>query len=268
MDIMRINNLNFSYEKKQVISDFSLNIEAGKWVSIVGPNSSGKSTLVRILACLIKTPCNIDIDGIRLDERTVMKIRSKMGFIFDNPDNMFIGETVKDDIAFGLENTKVPRAEIEKRISHVAKLLDIENLLECDPHRLSGGEKQKVALASALVMNVKILILDDALSMINPYEKKEILSILKTLHDTTDITLITVTSDLEEVLYSDHLVVMNYGVKVIEGNTLDVLKLEKIFIDLEMKLPFMVDFSLKLKDYSLVDDVILDMKELVNRLWL
>lgn len=267
MDILKLNKLNYSYGNRKVITDFSLNIEKGSWVSIVGPNGSGKSTLVRILAGLIKTKCDIEVDGIKIDERNIIKARLKMGFIFDNPDNIFVGETVRDDIAFGLENLNLPKTEIIRRINDVTELLELKNILDKDPHRLSGGEKQKVALASILVMNAKIIVLDDALSMINPFEKKELLKVLKKLHDTTDLTIITISSNLEEVLMADKLVVMNYGIKVIEGDTSEILKQESIFIEVGMRPPFMVDLSLKLKDYDLVNDITLDMKDLVNKLW-
>lgn len=267
MNILTINKLNYSYGKKQVINNFDLTIENGSWVSIVGPNGSGKSTLVRILAGLNKVNCDISVDGIKINDKNIMQVRSKMGFIFDNPDNMFVGETVRDDIAFGLENLNIAPVEIIRRIAHTSKLLKIDHLLDVEPHRLSGGEKQKVALASALAMNVKILVLDDALSMINPHERKDILNILKSLHESTKLTIITITCDLEEVMYSDKLIIMDSGVKVIEGPTIEVLKQEQIFINLAMRLPFMVDFSLKLKDYNLVDGVVLDMKDLVNKLW-
>lgn len=267
MGILNIKDLSYSYETNEALHNFNLEVEEGSWVSIVGPNGSGKSTLVHVLAGLIKHKGEVIVDGTRLTEHNAMLIRSKIGFIFDNPDDMFVGELVRDDLAFGLENLNISKSEIARRIDQVAKLFKIESLLDIPPERLSGGEKQKIALASVLAMNAKILVLDDALSMIDPLEQREIMKILVSLHESTNLTIITIAADLEDVLYADKLVVMDSGVKVIEGPTMDVLCEEKIFMELGMRLPFMVDLSLKLKDYQLVDGVILDMKEMVNKLW-
>lgn len=267
MSILKINNLNYRYNQKRALTNFSLEVEKGSWISLVGPNGCGKTTLVKILAGLIKTPCDIEVDGMKIDDKNINKIRGRIGFVFNDSADVFVGETVMDDLAFGLENLNLKKEEIIRRINNVAKLFDLESILNKNPQRLSGGEKQKVALAAILVMNAKILILDDSLNMIDPFEKREILKILKELHQKTDLTIITTASTLEDVLYSDKIVVMNYGVKVVEGKTLEVLKEEPIFIELKMRLPFMIDLSLKLKDYELVDDVVLNMKDMVNKLW-
>lgn len=265
--LININDLDFKYNEKNIFKKFTLKIKRGEWVSIIGPNCSGKSTLVKLLVGILENNNAITIDGIPLTKDKVMEVRRRIGVIFQNPDNYFIGETVRDELAFTLENLCVNFGEMHTRIMRVSRLLKIDKLLDLNPRNLSGGEKQKVALAAILVIRPKIIILDEALVMIDSIEKKEILNILKELQDEQKVTIINITHDLEETLYGDKIVVIDRGIKLIEGRTLDVLKSDNILSKLGLELPFMVDLSLKLQFYKLINDIKLDMDDLVVSLW-
>jgi energy-coupling factor transport system ATP-binding protein len=266
-NIITIDKLNFSYSGNKIFNNLELQIKEGEWLSIVGPNGSGKSTLIKLLVGLIDSNATITIDNLLLNKDNVMNIRKKIGVIFENPDNQFVAEIVRDDIAFSLENLNYESTEINNKINEIANLLNINHILDYKPNQLSGGEKQKIALASVLVFEPKIIILDEALSMINANDKIEILEILKKMHKEKGITVINATHDLDETLYGDKIVVLNKGKKVIEGKTLEVLKEDKILTKLGLELPFMVDLSIKLKFYNLIDDIILDMDDMIKNIW-
>jgi energy-coupling factor transport system ATP-binding protein len=266
-EIIKISNLSFRYQNKIIFDNFNLSIKEGEWLSIVGPNGSGKSTLVKILVGLLSTDDAIIIDGLSLNKDNIKAIRKKIGIVFENVDDSFIGETVADDIAFTLENIACDSKEIKKKVLEIATLFKIENILDKEPHLLSGGEKQKVAVAAALVTNPSILIIDDALEMIDDKSRKDIVDAISKLHKDMGLTIITVTHSLEETYESNRMVVISDGKVMVEGPTLEVLKEDRIFNRIGIEVPFMVDLSLKLILYGLIDHVILNMDEMVNALW-
>lgn len=266
-NIISIKNIDFKYGEKQIYNDFSLDIEKGSFLTIVGPNGSGKSTLVRILLGLYKTNGSIVINGFEMSSKNISKIIEKVGVVFENPDDQFVAETVMHDIAFTLENMKVPSKEIRKRVKEIAEYLGISDLLEREPHTLSGGEKQMVALASALVINPEILILDEAFTMIDIDTKEKIYKIVQEINKKNNTTIINVTHDTEDILYGNKLLLLNGGKIEAYGDIEDILQEEKTFTKMGLKLPFMADLSIKLKYYGLVDRIIYDMEEMVDILW-
>lgn len=265
-DIININSLTFRYCDKFIFDRFSLNIKEGEWVTITGPNGSGKSTLIKILTGLLKSESDITICGLKLNTNNIYDIRKNIGVIFDNLDNSFISETIKDDLIFSLENLCYSKKTIDKRLKEVTEILNIKNLLSKSPNELSGGEKCMAALGCAIMHNPKILILDEALSMIDEKEKSKILKILKKLKD-GGMTIINTVHDLSETYYSDRLVVLNNGEIVIDGNPLGVMEYDRILNKLGIKLPFEIELSLKLKLYGLIDKLYYDTEMLVNDLW-
>jgi len=266
-DIIKIKNTSFRYENRFVFDKLNLNIHEGEWLSIVGPNGSGKSTLIRIILGLLKADGEIIVDGLTLEKDNLISIRKKIGVLFENADETFVSETVADDIAFTLENLSYKPKEMDKLIHEIAHVFKIEELLEIEPHMLSGGEKQKVALAAALVSKPKILIIDDALEMIDEESKSDILKVISKMHKENHLTIISVTHNLEETYLSDRMIVINNGDILIEGPTKKVLEEDKIFNRIGIEIPFMVDLSNKLKLYGLVDHIILNMNEMVKTLW-
>ena len=243
-EIIKIENLNFGYNKDLLYENFNLTIEEGDWVSILGANGAGKTTLVKLIIGLLNNHETIKIDDMVLNR-----------------------ETVKDEIAFTLENLQIPKEEIHKLVTEVAKRLKITDLLDIEPHRLSGGQMQKVALASALVLKPKILILDEALSMIDPYDKTEIMKMLKKYHKDTNTTILNFTSDIEETIYCDRIVGLYKRQIGIDGPVKAVLEEERAMKKLGLDLPFIVDLASRLKLYGLIDDIELDMDKMVDKLW-
>lgn len=266
-NFIKIEKLNFSYGKHKIYENFDLSIKKGTWVSILGANGAGKSTLVKILVGLYRNNNTITIDDKLLNRKNYKQIRKSMGVILDNPEIQFVSETVRDEIAFNLENLQYEKEEIKKRVDEIAKILKIDDLLDIEPHRLSGGQMQKVAIASALVIKPKILILDEAVSMIDPFDKKEILNILKQYHNKEETTIINFTSDIEETVYSDRIVGLYKGQIGIDGSLKAVLKEERAMKKLGLDLPFIVELATKLKLYGLVDDIELNIDKLVDKLW-
>jgi energy-coupling factor transport system ATP-binding protein len=263
-DIISINNLMFSYKEEPILYNLSLSIKENSWVTIIGPNTSGKSTLIKILCGFLKYDGDIVIDNMILNDSNIKEIRKRIGVVFDNPNNSFICETVFNELALILKNLNSKEEYIIKRVKEISKLFKIENILGLNPHNLSGGEKQKVALACSLIHEPKILIMDEALSMIDYKTKEEIIEILKSLDN---LTIINVTHNLEESFYSNKLVVLNKGEIILEGPVKEVLTYDRLLNRIGIEIPFIVDLSIKLKLYGLIDELYFDMDKLVNVLW-
>ena len=267
MNIIDIKGLSFKYDDKIIFDNFNLQIKEGSFISVVGQNGSGKSTLIKILLGLLKYDGEVKVDGLNLDKANLNEIRKKIGVVFENPDNQFIAETVMDDIAFSLENLKMKPREIKVKVKEIANYVGITHLLEKEPHSLSGGEKQLVALASALVHEPKILILDEALTMVDTRVRKQIYDILNDIHKNKKVTIINVTHDMDEILYGEEILLLDNGKIILNGSKEEVLLEEKVFNKLNLDLPFMVSLSIKLMYYGLIDRLIFDMNEMVSEIW-
>lgn len=266
-NIIEMENINFSYNKNQIFKNLNLTFEKGSFTTIIGNNGSGKSTLIRLLVGLLVCEGKITINGLELNHDNLKKIISKIGVVFENPDDQFVAETVLDDIVFSLENMQVDKKEIDKRVNKISKFIGIEDILDKEPHNLSGGQKQLVALASALITDPDILILDEALTMIDPDTRIKIYKILEQINKVNKITIINVTHNMDEILYGDNLIVMDKGNIVLNGPKEFVFLEEKTFNKLGLKLPFIVELTTKLQYYGLIDHLIFDMEELVNEIW-
>ena len=213
MSLIEVKNVSFSYnETKKAVDDVSFEVEQGSYVTVIGHNGSGKSTLAKLIAGLLPIKeGKIIIDGLEVNEENIGKIRTKLGIVFQNPDNQFIGSTVKDDIAFGLENKQVKQEDMDGIINEYADKVGLHDFLNYEPQNLSGGQKQRVAIAGILAMKPSILIFDEATSMLDPKGKKEIKKLMYDLAGGDDITIVSITHDIEEVLQSDDCVVLNKG---------------------------------------------------------
>ncbi|MBM7452912.1 energy-coupling factor transport system ATP-binding protein [Acholeplasma morum] len=262
---IEVSNLKFSYNNKdEAIQDLSFSIEEGTWVCIVGHNGSGKSTLAKLLIGLLKADSGtIKIDGIELKKETVHDIRKRVGIVFQNPDNQFVGVTVKHDIAFGLENQCVPQPKMIELINEYAELVGMEAYMDKEPHQLSGGQKQRVAIAGALAMNQDIMIFDEATSMLDPEGVKDITDFIIRLNKEYRKTIITVTHDLEFARLSDQLIVLNKGKVALTGKPDDVFKHKDILEQTELDIPF----GMRVYDQVKNDEVLKNKKELVDELW-
>ncbi|WP_334074771.1 MULTISPECIES: ATP-binding cassette domain-containing protein [Paenibacillus] len=208
-----LQHVSFAYEPEHpVLNELSFSIPQGSWVSLVGPNGCGKSTLAKLLGGLLSVNAGaIIVEGIPLLKETVQQIRPRIGMVFQNPDNQFIGATVEEDIAFGLEGRCLPRGEMAKRVRHYADKLEIGHLLSKHPSELSGGQKQRVAVAAILAMEPGILIFDEASSMLDERARGELLAILKEMKRSGRYTMISITHDAGEILASDRAIVLHKG---------------------------------------------------------
>ncbi len=267
MDILKIQDLSFKYNDNKIFDKFNLNIKKGAWTTIIGPNGSGKSTLIKIIVGLLEADGKIFINDVILTKDNVKKIRQFVGVIFEHPDSTFVAETVMDEMAFALENLEKDKEYIRKKVLEVSNYLNITNLLEKNPFSLSGGQRQLVALASVLVLEPKILILDEAINRIDYLDRENILNILLKLKEEKGITIINITHDIEESIYGDDVILIDSGKIVLNGSKELVFKEDKIFNSIGIDIPFMAELSLKLMYYGLVEEFVFDMDEMVEKLW-
>ena len=228
----------FTYKnnKKETLKNINLDIEQGSWVTIIGKNGSGKSTLMELIYGSIKaTKGEIYLNNKKYSEELLDEIYNNVAVVFQNPDNQFIGSTVEEDIAFGLENKNIERKEMEKIVDEVLEIVDMQDYKKAEPASLSGGQKQRVAIASSLALNPKILILDEATSMLDPEAKKNIVKSIKKINKEKNLTIISISHDADETIYADKILILDEGQIVYNNNYKELYKnselLEKYFLE-------------------------------------
>ena len=269
--IIDVKNLSFRYKESQEyydVKDITFHVKRGEWLSIVGHNGSGKSTTVRLIDGLLEAESGeIVIDGQRLTEKNVWNIRRQIGMVFQNPDNQFVGATVEDDVAFGLENQGLSRQEMKKRVEEALDLVGMLDFKKREPARLSGGQKQRVAIAGVVALRPAILILDEATSMLDPEGRRELIETVKGIRKDYDMTVISITHDLEEVAMSDRVLVMKKGSiestssprELFSRNDLDQIGLDDPFAN-------QLKHSLSQNGYDLPENYLTE-SELEDKLW-
>ncbi len=224
---IEISNLSFRYRPhfEEVLKKVNLKIKCGEYVTIIGHNGSGKSTLAKLIMGVLRySQGAIKILGYELNSKSASRILNYLGVVFQNPDNQFIGSTVEDDVAFGLENRRMERKFMRPRIIEVLKKVKMEDFLEHEPLMLSGGQKQKVAIASALALEPEIIIFDESTSMLDPKGKAEIKQIILELRAKKNQTILSITHDMDEILQADKVVVLNDGKVTKVGTPAEILK--------------------------------------------
>ena len=269
--IIDVKNLSFRYKESQEyydVKDITFHVKRGEWLSIVGHNGSGKSTTVRLIDGLLEAESGeIVIDGQRLTEENVWNIRRQIGMVFQNPDNQFVGATVEDDVAFGLENQGLSRQEMKKRVEEALDLVGMLDFKKREPARLSGGQKQRVAIAGVVALRPAILTLDEATSMLDPEGRRELIETVKGIRKDYDMTVISITHDLEEVAMSDRVLVMKKGSiestssprELFSRNDLDQIGLDNPFAN-------QLKHSLSQNGYDLPENYLTE-SELEDKLW-
>ncbi|VNC45197.1 energy-coupling factor ABC transporter ATP-binding protein [Streptococcus pneumoniae] len=269
--IIDVKNLSFRYKESQEyydVKDITFHVKRGEWLSIVGHNGSGKSTTVRLIDGLLEAESGeIVIDGQCLTEENVWNIRRQIGMVFQNPDNQFVGATVEDDVAFGLENQGLSRQEMKKRVEEALALVGMLDFKKREPARLSGGQKQRVAIAGVVALRPAILILDEATSMLDPEGRRELIETVQGIRKDYDMTVISITHDLEEVAMSDRVLVMKKGEiestssprELFSRNDLDQIGLDDPFAN-------QVKYSLSQNSYDLPENYLTE-SELEDKLW-
>lgn len=269
--VVKIEHVFFKYEEQEeyALKDVSLEIEDGEWLAIVGHNGSGKSTLAKLLNGLqYAEKGRIEICGLHLTEETVWDTRKRIGMVFQNPDNQFVGTTVQDDVAFGLENNGIPREDMVERVQSSLEKVQMESFLDQEPHHLSGGQKQRVAIASVIALRPHIIVLDEATSMLDPRGREEVLQTIRELKEDNHMTVISITHDLEEAAKADRIIVMNHGEVYREGPPEEIFQMDEELVKLGLDIPFTVKMSKKLMEKGIpISKHYLSEEELVAQLW-
>ena len=270
--MIEIKNLKFKYNQDQTsytLNDVSFHVKHGEWLSIVGHNGSGKSTTARLIGgLLVADSGQIIVDGQELTEETVWDIRDKIGMVFQNPDNQFVGATVEDDVAFGLENKGLPYKEMVSRVQEPLSFVGMMDFKDREPARLSGGQKQRVAIAGIIAMRPSILILDEATSMLDPEGRQELIQYIEDIRQQYGMTVLSITHDLDEVAMSNRVLVLKQGKVESISSPRELFSRGSELVDLGLDIPFSALLTQKLKNQGLIDcEGYLTEKELVEQLW-
>ncbi len=280
-EAIRFSHVYFSYEQnkdvveasKCTINDVSFTINKGEYVALIGHNGSGKSTIAKIIVGILEafTDGNendgVYIDGIKMTENNYQSLQKKIGMVFQNPDNQFIGSTVQDDIAFSLENVAMPYDQMKVLVEEYSKKVGMYEYLSREPSSLSGGQKQRVAIAGTLARHPEILVLDEATSMLDPQGRNDIRTLIRNMKkENPDLTIISITHDIEEAYQSDHVIVINKGKVVKEGTPDDVFSDEVLMKKIDLTIPFYKQLKNELEKYGIDINGVDNIDELVDRL--
>ncbi|ENH97808.1 cobalt/nickel ABC transporter ATP-binding protein [Gracilibacillus halophilus YIM-C55.5] len=270
MSWIEFRHVSFRYHENEpwVLDDVSFVVQSNESVALIGKNGSGKSTIAKLMIGLLQPQAGeIFIDGQIVNEETIWDIRSQVGLVFQNPENQFVGTTVYDDVAFGLENLAVPREEMTHRIERSLQQVGMLAYRDREPHDLSGGQKQRIALASVLAVEPKILLLDEATSMLDPHGTESINQLFRQLKREQNMTHVTVTHDTEEVMYADRVLVIDQG-KIAEDCTPRQLFCRQELLDeYGLRIPFIVELTNELYKQGISLDDPMNHKELLDQLW-
>lgn len=269
--IVEFKNVSFRYgeEGALTLNNVSFEIYEGEWVAVIGHNGSGKSTIAKLLnGLLMPNDGEIIIDGKKVDDHSVWEIRKDVGMVFQNPDNQFVGATVQDDVAFGMENRGVPREEMRERIQRTLAAVRMQDYLLTEPHRLSGGQKQRVAIASVLAVSPKVLILDEATAMLDPTGRKEIMQTVSDVRELEGLSLITITHDLQEIVQADRVIVMNKGQIWAQTTPRELFLQREGLLDIGLDVPFVAQLADELIKHGVeLKEAALNHEELLEELW-
>jgi len=270
--LVEFKNVSFRYgeDKPWVLKNCSFEIYENEWVAIIGHNGSGKSTIAKLLnGLLFPQHGEIFIDGKRVDEQSIWEIRKDVGMVFQNPDNQFVGATVQDDVAFGMENRGMERKKMGKQINRTLEAVGMQDYELVEPHRLSGGQKQRVAIASVLAISPKVLILDEATAMLDPSGREEIMQTVAALKGREKLSLITITHDLREVASADRVIVMNEGELWDEGESRKIFSQKEALRSIGLDVPFVTALADELKESGIhLTREPLNHDELLEDLWI
>ncbi|MCC4044935.1 energy-coupling factor ABC transporter ATP-binding protein [Enterococcus gallinarum] len=269
--IIELNAITVRYteEDRPALKNVSLSIEQGEWVALIGHNGSGKSTLAKTINGLIlPQEGSVAVGDMLLNEENIWNIRKMVGMVFQNPDNQFVGSTVEDDVAFGLENQGIPRDEMVTRVKNALEQVRMEEFATREPARLSGGQKQRVAIAGVVALRPDIIILDEATSMLDPEGREEVISTIKKIKEENNLTVLSITHDIDEAANANRVMVMRQGELVREGTPAEIFSAGPELIELGLDLPFPEKLKAELKQRGIsVPAAYLTEEGMVDWLW-
>lgn len=272
---VRLENISYSYrnddnltEEDLTIKDVSFNINEGEYVALIGHNGSGKSTLAKLIIGLyVQLKGSIYIFDQEMKDENVYELRKNLGIIFQNPDNQFIGSTVRDDIAFGLENDCVKTEDMKVLVDEFAEKVGMKEYLDKEPSNLSGGQKQRVAIAGALARKPKILIMDEATAMLDPKGRRDIRSLIKKMKDENpDLTIISITHDIDEAYQADKVIVLNKGRVFLSGTPQEVFEQSDKLLSIKLDIPFFQKLDKELEKEGIDVNGVRTLEGLVQKL--
>lgn len=268
--IINVQDLSFRYPNanRDALNSISFSVNKGEWLAVIGPNGSGKSTLAKMINGLLAPyQGSVEVNGRLLNEDSLWQIRKEVGIVFQNPDNQFVGATVEDDVAFGLENLGIDRQEMVQRIHEVLKQVRMEAFLKKEPAKLSGGQKQRVAIAGILALRPDVIILDESTSMLDPLGRKTIIKTVRELKEKYQLTVISITHDIDEASQADRILILKEGKVMKLALPEAIFSLGEDLIEMGLDLPFAEKLRLCLKEQDVpVPDKYLTEEELVE--WL
>lgn len=266
--IIELQNIKFTYQGNEspALNSVNMTIQQGEWVALIGPNGSGKSTLAKIMnGLLVPEEGQVLINGKLLNDKTVWEARQAVGMVFQNPDNQFVGATVEDDVAFGLENNGIERNEMIVRVEEALKQVRMEAHMRKEPARLSGGQKQRVAIASVIALRPDVIILDEATAMLDPLGRQEVINAIAKVKEQYNLTVISITHDIDEASKADRIIIMQAGQKVNEGQPEEIFNYGEDLIGMGLDLPFSQKLKASLKERGLdVPDKYVSEEELLQ----
>ncbi|MDT2573444.1 energy-coupling factor ABC transporter ATP-binding protein [Enterococcus raffinosus] len=269
--IIEINQIEFSYQEDATpaLKDVSFSINKGEWIAIVGHNGSGKSTLAKAINGLhLPQKGTVTVGGMELSEESVWDIRRMVGMVFQNPDNQFVGATVEDDVAFGLENQGIERSEMQSRVKDALEKVKMQNFATREPARLSGGQKQRVAIAGVVALRPDIIILDEATSMLDPEGRDDVIATIRKIKEESDLTVISITHDIDEAASANRILVMREGELYQEGTPEEIFSAGPELVSLGLDLPFPEKLKAALKAHGVnVPLNYLDEEGMMDWLW-
>lgn len=271
-NIIEMTDVSFRYTEENpelILNQVSLAIEKGEWITIIGPNGSGKSTLTKAMnGLIIPNQGKIVIDGTEMNQENLWSVRRKIGMVFQNPENQFVGATVEDDVAFGLENIQMPRDEMKIQVKDALERVDMWDLADRQPANLSGGQKQRAAIAGVIASRPEIIVLDEATSMLDPLGRQIVFETIKEIKEEDDLTIISITHDINEALESDRIVVMEKGEIVAVGTPKEIFAYGEHLIDLGLEVPFSETLKTSLREigFAVPDEYLTD-ERMMEWLW-
>ncbi|WP_099222882.1 energy-coupling factor ABC transporter ATP-binding protein [Listeria costaricensis] len=270
-DFIRLEHVFYKYEDEPdfAVKDVSFSVKKGEWLALVGHNGSGKSTIAKLLnGLLFPEDGLIKIGHFVLSEKNIWDIRRQVGMVFQNPDNQFVGATVQDDVAFGLENHGIPHETMVTRVENAIEEVGMAGYALHEPARLSGGQKQRVAIAGVIALQPDVIILDEATSMLDPRGRAEVMETIRILREKEEITVISITHDLDEVLFADRVIVMNNGEVYRTGTPQEVFSEAQEMAQIGLGVPFIVELENRLAEKGYWSgESVLSEGALLDQLW-